>query len=151
MKRLVLFLFLALPLLAQNYQPVTGYDPHRDPAQDLKAAIAEAHQTHRNILLDVGGTWCKWCHFMDKFFADHADLNQLRDQNYVVMYVNWSPDNKNEKFLAQFPKIEGFPHLFVLDSDGKLIKSENTSELEDGHASYVPDRMRDFLTKYAPK
>jgi len=125
-----------------------GYEIQRDPAKDLKAAIIEAHRSDRNILLQVGGNWCKWCHYLDKFFDDHADLNDLREKNFVVLYVNFSEQNKNEKFLSQFPEAKGFPHIYVLNADGKLVKSEDTSELEDGKNSYDPDRMREFLTKY---
>lgn len=131
-----------------EYVPVLAYDVQRDPAKDLTAAIAEAHRSDRNILLDVGGTWCKWCHFMDKFFEDHADLKELRDKSFVVVYVNFSEGHENEKFLRQFPKPEGFPHLYVLNADGKLIKSEETGELEDGKSSYMPEKVREFLVKY---
>lgn len=158
MKRLIFFaliLVLVVPSLAGSkkdtpYVPVHDYDVGRDPAKDLNAAIVEAHRTDRNILLDVGGHWCKWCHYMDKFFDDHADLKELREKNFVVVYVNFSPENENQKFLAQFPKPAGFPHLYVLDADGKLLKSKNTSELEDGKSSYVPEKMKEFLTEYGP-
>jgi thioredoxin-related protein len=149
---LLLIFALALPALSQDsaYVPARDYDPHRDPARDLQAAIAEAHHSDRNILLDVGGHWCKWCHYMDKFFDDHADLRELREKNFVVVYVNYGDDNKNDKFLAQFPKIAGCPHLFVLNADGKLVHSQDTSELEDGKSSYVPEKFRVFLTHYGP-
>jgi thioredoxin-related protein len=153
---LMLIFALALPGLGGTdqdtaYVPVRDYDAHRDPAKDLKAAIGEAHRSDRNILLDVGGHWCKWCYYMDKFFDDHADLRELRDKNFVVVYVNYGDDNKNDKFLAQFPKIAGCPHLYVLNADGKLIHSQDTSELEDGKSSYVPEKFRVFLTKYGPE
>lgn len=156
MKRIIvffafLFFFVGVPVFSGSdavYKPMRGYEIQRDPAKDLKAAIVEAHRSDRNILLQVGGNWCKWCHYLDKFFDDHADLNDLREKNFIVMYVNFSEQNKNEKFLSQFPEPKGFPHLYVLNADGKLLKSENTSELEDGKSSYDPDRMREFLTKY---
>ena len=150
MKRLLICLFLVLPLLAQT--PVSNpYDPLRDPAKDLSKAMAEAHATGRNILLDVGGNWCGWCHHLDKFFVDHPELRELRDKNYVLVYVNFSRENENRPFLKQFPAIKGFPHLFVLNADGKLIRSEDTGPLEDGHSSYVPERVREFLTIYGPQ
>ncbi|WP_041857122.1 thioredoxin family protein [Candidatus Korobacter versatilis] len=157
MKRFLLIVFLlatvVLPTLAGSKKDSSStlphtYDATRDPAKDLAVAIAEAHATDRNILLDVGGTWCKWCGYLDKFFTDHADLRELRDKNFVVMYVNFGADNKNDKFLAQFPKLKGCPHLYVLTADGKLLKSQDTSDLEDGKSSYVPEKVRAFLTEY---
>jgi thiol:disulfide interchange protein len=129
---------------------VRSYDPHRDPAKDLQVAIAEAHRSDRNILLEVGGKWCSWCRNLDKFFASHADLLEMRDKNFVVVYVNYSDENKNQKFLSKFPKPAGFPHLYALDADGRLIQSQNTGVLEDGKSSYVPEKVRAFLTEYGP-
>lgn len=151
----ILLLALVLPAFAgdkksDTYVPVHDYDVARDPAKDLKAAIQEAHRTDRNILLDVGGHWCKWCSYLDKFYRDHPDLNELRDKNFVVVYVNYSDSNQNEKFLSRFPKPAGFPHLYVLDADGKLLKSQDTSPLEDGKSSYDPEKIRAFLTEYGP-
>lgn len=125
------------------------YDPQADPNAGLKAAIERAGQEHKRILMDVGGEWCGWCHRMDKFLADHAELLALLNKNYVVLKVNFSPENENKAFLAGYPKVAGYPHLFVLDGAGKLLVSKDTSELEEGK-SYNLDRFREFLEKYAP-
>lgn len=44
-------------LLAGQYVPVTTYDPKRDAAKDIDAAILEAQITGKHILLVVGGDW----------------------------------------------------------------------------------------------
>src|SRR3954467_9878779 len=118
MRRLLLVLLLVFVLAplgvlaSKNDAPADiphAYDANRDPTKDLETAIEEAHASDRNILLEVGGTWCKWCGYMDTFFNDHADLKELRDKNFVVMYVNMSEQNKNDKFLARFPEVKGCP------------------------------------------
>jgi thioredoxin-related protein len=146
-----LFLILStlVSLAASGYKPVTKYDPGRKPENDLLQAEAEAQSTHRHILIDVGGEWCIWCKVMDDFFATHKDLRELRDQDYVWMKVNFSRDNENRNFLSQFPSIPGYPHLFVLDENGKLLHSQPTSPLEQGKG-YSAERMRDFLIQWAP-
>jgi thiol:disulfide interchange protein len=126
------------------------FRPNRNPAADLKQAIAEAEQTHRRILLDVGGQWCIWCKYLDQFFDSHPDLKALRDKNYVWMKVNMSRENENKGFLSQYPSIPGYPHFFVLNPDGRFYHSQETRPLEDGFRSYNPDRMREFLIKWAP-
>jgi thioredoxin-related protein len=125
------------------------YDPQADPNAGLKAAIERAGQEHKRILMDVGGEWCGWCHRMDKFLADHAELQALLNKNYVVLKVNFSPENANKAFLAGYPKVAGYPHLFVLNGAGKLLVSKNTGDLEEGK-SYNLERFREFLEKYAP-
>ena len=125
------------------------YDPQANPGAGLKAAIKRAGQEHKRILMDVGGEWCGWCHRMDRFLADHAELLALLNKNYVVLKVNFSPENENKAFLAGYPHVAGYPHLFVLDGAGKLLVSKNTGDLEEGK-SYNLDRFREFLEQYAP-
>lgn len=127
-----------------------GYDPHRDPDKDLAAASEEATQSNKNIFIVVGGEWCGWCHTMDRFFQEHADLAALRGKNYVTMKVSMSQQNPNRAFLSRFPRIHGYPHIFILDSQGNLIHSQPTNELEDGR-SYNVERFRAFLERFAPK
>jgi thiol:disulfide interchange protein len=126
------------------------FDPARDADKDIKDAVAEAKRTHRRVILDVGGEWCGWCHALDKYFAAHADLKAFREKSYVWLKVNYSTENKNEKVLSRYPKIKGYPHLFVLGDDGALLHSQDTSLLEEG-SSYNLDKMKAFLTKWAPE
>jgi thiol:disulfide interchange protein len=128
----------------------TKYDAKRDAAADLKSTIALAQRDGKNILLKVGGEWCPWCHIMDKFFDDNATIEQARLAGFITLKVNYSPDNKNEKFLSQFPKIAGYPHLFVLDKNGKLLHSQDTDPLESGK-SYDVKAMADFIARWSPK
>lgn len=84
----------------------SSYDPKRDPEKDLAMARAAASKAHKRILVEVGGDWCIWCKYLDKFFDDHPDLREQRDANYVVLKVNMGPQNENSAFLGRFP---GFP------------------------------------------
>ncbi len=149
-----LFSFLiifSIRLAAQaDYQPVSKFDPGRDPSKDLENAVAEAQKTGKNILLDVGGEWCIWCHRIDAFIEGHEDINNFIHANYVVMKVNFSSDNKNEDFLSKYPGISGYPHFFVLDQDGKLLHSQDTGKLEEGK-DYNPQKFMAFLEVWAPK
>jgi thiol:disulfide interchange protein len=130
--------------------PREKFDPAKNPALDLTAAQKTAAKTRRNIVLDVGGEWCGWCVYMDKFFFNNPDLAKLRDENFVWVKVNFSPENKNETFLAAYPERAGYPHLYVLDASGKLLQSQDTSELEEGKG-YNHDRFAEFLKKWGPQ
>src|SRR6185369_9205298 len=128
--------------------PTAKFDPTRDAAADIRAAIAEARRTNRRVILDVGGEWCGWCHTLDRFYAADAELQQLRDTHYVWLKVNFSTENTNDQVLKNYPLIKGYPHLFVLDRDGKVVHSRDTAALERG-PSYDGQKMREFLLKWA--
>lgn len=127
----------------------TAYDPKRDPARDLAAAETQAAAAHKRILVEVGGDWCSWCKILDKFFEDHPALRDERNSSFVLLKVNMGPSNENAAFLSQYPRIPGYPWIFVLDSDGKLLKSEDTNGLESG-AGYSEKAIKDFLTAWKP-
>lgn len=124
------------------------YSPAADAKADLAAALKRAQAEHKVVLLDVGGEWCPWCHRMDKFLTDNAELLDLLQKNFVVVKVNYSDENKNEAFLSAYPKVQGYPHIFVLDATGKLLESKNTGDLEEGKG-YNLARFKEFLMKYA--
>ena len=131
-----------------KYAPLTKYDPKRDGEADIKEAVLEAQRTGKRLLIDVGGEWCIWCHILDKFFDQNPKLLEYREQNFVMVKINYSPENENKKLLSRYPKIVEFPHLFVLDRDGKLIHSQDTGKLEEGK-SYNVEKVSTFLRKWA--
>ena len=126
------------------------FDPTRDPARDLEVALRIARASGRNVIVDVGGEWCSWCHIMDRLFASDTELDGLRDRNFVWLKVNYSSENKNEVFLRRWPRIDGYPHLFVLDAMGRLLQSQDTRAFETGKA-YDPVAVHAFLVKWAPQ
>jgi thiol:disulfide interchange protein len=143
---------LALPALAAEDPPTLPFefDPARDPARDLELALRIARAAGRNVIVEVGGEWCSWCHILDRFFSANADIRRYRDAKFVWLKVNWSKENRNEAFLRHYPAIKEYPHLFVLDAGGKVLHSQNSEELETTR-SYDPVAMRAFLVRWAPK
>lgn len=155
MRHAILTLALTLPVLAQApapkpKAPVAGpFEPTRDAAKDFAAAKAQAKASGKRILMDVGGNWCSWCRRLHGFWEEQAEVKALREAGFVFLMVNYSPENKNEAFLGQFPKIKGYPHFFVLDADGKLLHSQETGSLEEAKG-YSPVKMSAFLKAWSP-
>lgn len=123
------------------------YDPTANPEQQLRFAITEATETHKRIILEVGGEWCIWCHRLDTLFMKNPDITQFLKDNFILVKINFSKENDNEAFLKQYPKIPGYPHLFVLESDGSFLHSQDTGKLEKGKG-HDRDKMMEFLTEW---
>ena len=156
---ILILLLAALSAVAQGrrrsrtvtkYVPVTEYDPKHDAARDIAAAVKEAQRTNKYVLIEVGGEWCSWCHRLDKFFLDNPDLLQLREKNFVTVKVNFSEENENKAVLSRYPPIGGYPHIFFLNSQGKLLLSQDTGVFEAG-TTYNLDRLTTVLTNWGPK
>ena len=160
MKFKVLILLFAFLFISINSYPqkknkikkenavLPSFDPSRNAAKDIKNAIAEAKKTNKRIYVDVGGEWCIWCHRIDEFYETHKDLYSYLKKHYVFVKINYSKENKNEKVLSKYPKIEGYPHVFILDKNGKLLKSKDTGELEKGKG-YSYNKFKIFLKKWS--
>jgi len=147
---IVLFLLFSFNSFAQNNKSHPKFDPNRDPFEDLKITIEKAEQSGKRIILDVGGEWCIWCHRIDAFMQNNDEVKSLLEENYILLKVNYSKENKNEKFLSHYPSIDGYPHFFVLEKDGTLLHSQNTGELEKDK-DYSKEKFVEFLDKWKPE
>jgi thioredoxin-related protein len=129
---------------------VAEYDPSRDPFVDVQNAAVEAQKSKRRILLDVGGDWCSWCHILDDFIEQNADIKQALKEAFVIVKVNYSDANFNDAFFQQYPPAPGYPHFYILESDGTFLHSQNTVELEE-EQSYNPTVFMNFIGEWSLK
>lgn len=93
------------------------------------------------VLLDFWGTWCKWCvKAMPKLQAVHE---HFKGKDVIVLGISCQePPNANPKKFMQDNKVtynsllkgeevarqfgvEGYPTLYVLGKDGKIISSKS--------------------------
>jgi thiol:disulfide interchange protein len=141
MKTLLLTLALFFGAFATVYSQSTTpsdapkiYDPKANAQQDIQQAVAKAQKEGKHVLLQLGGNWCVWCLRFHNLTTTDTTLNRLLTENYVVLRVNYSPENKNEETLARlsFPQRFGFPVFVVLDEKGNRIHTQNSAYLEEG-------------------
>jgi thioredoxin-related protein len=140
-------LIITNSIFAQTEERTEKFDLTRNPFDDLKSVVELAKESNKRIILDVGGEWCIWCHRIDAFMHNTEEIKSLLKENYIVLKINYSKENKNEKFLSQYPAVEGYPHFFILDKDGKFLHSQNTGELEK-EKDYDKDKFIAFLNKW---
>lgn len=138
------------PPVEELFYTVAHYDPKADPAADLQHTLARARAERKTVLLQVGGDWCGWCKRMTEFIAKNEPVNQRIQQGFLIQKITYDQENRNEPFLSGYPKINGYPHLFVLAPDGQLLHSQDTAELEQG-GGYSEDKFIAFLEKWKTK
>jgi hypothetical protein len=138
------------PASRPGFYTVDHYDITRNPDDDLAATVRRAVAEHKNVLLQVGGDWCSWCHLMSQLIETNKRVRDHISQHYLIMKVTYEHRNRNEAFLSRYPGISGYPHLFVLDSQGKLLHSQRTDVLEEGRG-YNEAEFRAFLDRWKPR
>jgi thiol-disulfide isomerase/thioredoxin len=132
-----------------TFYTVDHYDESRDPTADLAKTMERANAEKKHILVQVGGDWCGWCRKMSEFIETDPAVRDLISENFVLMKVTYTNEQTNEAFLSKYPAIKGYPHLFVLDGDGKLLHSQDTAELEQGRG-YNQAAYLKFLKAWLP-
>lgn len=126
----------------------TVYDDQRDPFADAKAAITLAGQTNRNVLIEIGGDWCTWCHKIDAFLVDNPDVYKALHDNFVLLKISVSDSNENADFMKGLPPVLGYPHMYVSTGKGKVILSKDTAEfLSSGN--YSRQAWLDFIEQWS--
>lgn len=148
---LLLFLVLLQNTFAQQLPVYSlGYDPNRNAMQDGRDAIKLAKSSDRRILIEVGGDWCKWCHVLDRFLNNNAEIKKQLHQTFVLLKVNVSDENDNREFLKVFPRVLGYPHIFVTESNGKLLLSKDISQFFV-NGDYSVERFKAFFKRFRIK
>ncbi len=129
------------------YVPSLTYDPKIDGQMQIARASLEAQRTNKKLLLIVGDTSCGWCHLLDQTFQRNPATTALRDKIFIALHVDVSEDNGNECALRAYPKAPGFPFIYVLDANGKLLGTEDAVDWQSSDG-YDPHRIEAFLKKW---
>ena len=127
------------------------YAKDADGRAEIKEAVIKAGKGHKRVILVFGGNWCYDCHVLDSAFHQ-PDIQPIVDKNFEVVHVDIGDDGKKNGDLAEQYKVpleKGVPALAVLDSDGKLLYSQQNGEWESTR-SMDPDDIVAFLNKWKP-
>lgn len=145
-----ILLMSAAAAIAQNGTKI--YNPQADAKADIRKAVAIAAKERKHVLLQVGGNWCIWCTRFHNLVESNDTLSRLLHDNYVVVPVNYSPENKNEAVLAElaYPQRFGYPVFVILDGKGKRIHTQNSAYLEEGKGHSV-QKVAEFLEQWTFK
>lgn len=155
MKKLFIFLtvfFFAATTFSQDLKTFKLYKPEENAEQKISDAVKQAKAEGKHVFIQIGGNWCIWCARFNDFVTTDKSIDSLIKTNYVVYHMNYSKENKNEKLLAEydFPQRFGFPVFLILDANGKLIHTQNSSYLEEGKG-YNAKTVSGFFNDWSPK
>ncbi len=129
-------------------QTTLGYDPAADPFTLIQEARTAANLSGKHILVIAGGEWCIWCHYLNAFLEDHSDLNAAFKNTFVVVKAYIGDATDNDAFFATLPEAAGYPHFWVLNAAGEVLRSQNTLPLEDGDKSYSSAAFATFIDEW---
>jgi thioredoxin-related protein len=112
---------------------------------DLPKAQAAAKAQKRMVLLDfTGSDWCGWCIKLHKEVFSTPEFAQYAGKSLVLVEVDFprkkvlnAEQKKANEALAAKYKIEGYPTLIILDSEGRKL----------GELGYQPGGPKPFIAE----
>ncbi len=121
MKRitLLLFLFVALGMQAQEVKWLTDFDKAKKTAQKQKKPI---------LMYFTGSDWCGPCKMLKKDFWQSPEFVE-QSKDFVLLEVDVpfrldviseSQMKKNKALQAKYNKEKSFPTLLALDASGRV-------------------------------
>ncbi len=148
----MLILFLPVVAFSQDMKNFKLYHPEADGRKEISAAVKEAKDAGKHVLVQVGGNWCVWCARFNDFVANDRSLDSLMNSNYIVYHLNHSKENTNAELLEKygFPQRFGFPVFLVLNEKGDLVHTQSSWYLEAGK-SYDKEKVTAFFTDWSKK
>jgi thioredoxin-related protein len=123
MKRLFGVLFATALLL--NARAETGW------VISFDQATQQAKKENKAVLMDfTGSDWCGFCIKLKKNVFDTPEFSKFAEKNLVLMEVDFPQKKKqsaelkaaNAKLNKKY-EIEGYPTIFVVNSEGKTLGS----------------------------
>ena len=108
---------------------------------DLDKALADAKAAKKSVLVEfTGSDWCPPCIAMRKNVFSKKEFVQAASKNFILVELDFPKADKaladKNQPLAEKYKIEGFPTVILLNSEGK--------EFDRFFASEYP-KTEDFL------
>lgn len=145
-KRFIFIFFIMGSLLVKANYSDSLYHPLANAAKEIAAAIKQAKQEKKHVLIQAGGNWCSWCIEFNRFTTTDKQMDSAIHADYVVYHLNYSAQNMNYPVFKKygFAIRFGFPVFLILDGNGHLIHTQNTSYLEEGK-SYNKQKILEFL------
>jgi thiol:disulfide interchange protein len=124
------------------------YSETANPRVDIAAAITRARTEHKRIILDFGGDWCGDCQVLDIYFHQSPNAGLIA-KHFVLVHVDIGQMDHNVATAQKYkvPIKKGVPALAVLDSNGRLLFSQENKEFENMRNMSVKS-VTEFLNRW---
>lgn len=123
------------------------YDTQTNGRDLIANAVRRAQRDHKQVLVEWGGNWCHWCLLLHDTFKQAPGVREIVTEEFELVLID---SNTNHKLLVEYGGNQArfsFPHLTILDSNGKVLTNQNTEPLEEGDG-HSPKAVSDFLKQW---
>jgi thiol:disulfide interchange protein len=145
------FIAAIFPAGAQMAPPFVKkhlYSQTADPKADIAAALKQARVEKKRVILDFGGDWCGDCQVLD-IYMHQSPNTELLDKHFIVVHIDIGRMDHNVDVAEKYkvPIKKGVPALAILDSQGKLLYSQQRGDFENMRNMRSED-VTEFLKRW---
>lgn len=126
------------------------YDEDADGEELIAAAIKRAKAEGKHVLIEWGGNWCGWCHKLHNVFKSDEIVAPIVSTEYELVLIDCTTNRKLMESYGGHETQYAFPHLTILDAQGKILTNQETSSLEVG-PKHDPEAVAAFLKEWQPE
>lgn len=117
----IIVFFVVVILLSCNGNSDKTYYPVEFKNITLDQALVQSKEKNKPIFIDAYASWCGFCKKMkNKVYSDQKVSSYMNEH-----YINLSIDMENGEGpeIASRYRVEAYPTLIILNSDGEVHKS----------------------------
>ena len=100
-------------------------------------AFRRAKELDRPVLLDIGATWCHWCHVIDRESYEDPEIAKVINEHFVAVKVDRDErpdiDARYQQAVSTIAGQGGWPLTGFLTSDGKVFYGGTYFPPKDAH------------------
>jgi len=100
-------------------------------------AFRRAKELDRPILLDIGATWCHWCHVIDRESYEDPEVASIINEHFVAIKVDRDErpdiDARYQQAVGAIAGQGGWPLTGFLTPDGKVFYGGTYFPPKDAH------------------
>lgn len=152
---------LMLPIATMGQENLKRiYNEDINPLEQIDSALKRAKSEGKFVACQVGGNWCPWCLRFADFITSDSAINALIKENFIYIHANYNPRKslgaeKQEQAKLLMKRLNnparfGFPVIVILDENGKVIHTQDSSFLEEGKG-YDKNKVERFFKSWTPQ
>lgn len=128
---------------------IAPYDENANAETELTAAINQASETGKLVLINFGANWCPDCREFEKACLE-PETKQLIDTHFVVAKVDVGDWNKNPEIVAEWgnPIEGGIPAVVLATPDKRILFTTKAGQLSKAR-SMGQESLHRFLEHLA--
>lgn len=144
-----IFVILVLPARAEDDHP-RPFTQNYAAMADVDAALAEARETDKRLLLVLGANWCHDSRGLAHHFEDE-EVASILERFYVVRYVDVGWRDRNHDVMRRFDvaAIYATPTVFIIDPDTETLLNRHERNAWTSAASETVSEARTYFGRWA--